>query len=387
MKINNLEIRNIFLHITEKCDLACPHCFNANQNIEISYDEIIRLLFSSSFLEYENITISGGEPFLHSEIDRILSNVIGNLNIFTNGLNIKKKGLSLIRDAISNNNINTIQISIDGLESNKATRGVGYKTILESIEVIKSLDVPLVVSSMITKQNLNELCDLYEHLNDLNVDLWRLSFPYPTSSDKQESYIEISFNETIETLTELYRMKTERGFSTNLFMSNLFQTITAFPDIDKEYDLTEIPNIIKDNHPCNGCSDSITIKSNGNCAKCDVLGELTLFNVQEHNWNLKKAIVENSEKIISDKFFSKTTNSYCLECRYIVVCMGGCIGNSYRWLNDLDTPDPIACSLFSKSKNLLKLLGSDRFVIDNRKEPFYSFENTAEILSYRNAGN
>lgn len=93
-------IRAVEIHITYKCNLRCSHCHNlasvAPSNEEMTFDDIRNFVEESTQLSYpwEWIVLHGGEPSLHSDLDRICRllqsykltvNPGVNLKITTNG--------------------------------------------------------------------------------------------------------------------------------------------------------------------------------------------------------------------------------------------------------------------------------------------------------------
>jgi radical SAM protein with 4Fe4S-binding SPASM domain len=82
--------------LTENCNASCSHCFNAevrNKN-EMDADIFIKFMRENSkYLIWSHLKIMGGEPTLHPRIDDIVEEALkhyASVNIFTNGLNVKK---------------------------------------------------------------------------------------------------------------------------------------------------------------------------------------------------------------------------------------------------------------------------------------------------------
>lgn len=107
-------IPSIYFEITNKCNLFCKHCYNNSGNKNNS--EIEPIYIENLFADMQknglkNLSLSGGEPLLHSEIKHIVktSKKYGiDLKIITNGTLLDK-----YIDFLYENNIK-IQISIDG---------------------------------------------------------------------------------------------------------------------------------------------------------------------------------------------------------------------------------------------------------------------------------
>jgi MoaA/NifB/PqqE/SkfB family radical SAM enzyme len=109
--------------ITSKCNANCKHCFywhriNATDN-ELTLEEIDKI--SKSMPSFSKLLISGGEPFLRRDIDKICeifysNNMVRQITIPTNGILTETIHLKIrsILDFCKNAHVQ-IQISIDGL--------------------------------------------------------------------------------------------------------------------------------------------------------------------------------------------------------------------------------------------------------------------------------
>ena len=94
-----MNIKTVCVEITNQCNLNCATCFNRsglNRNkLELSFDQIENTL--NLFLPFglQRFLISGGEPTLHSEFEKILDLIDKypkiTFGIVTNGTNHNKK--------------------------------------------------------------------------------------------------------------------------------------------------------------------------------------------------------------------------------------------------------------------------------------------------------
>jgi len=85
-----LRPRDLVLYITSACNLRCKHCYvgNALLNASESYKASDITAFTSSFTGLRRVTVLGGEPLLHRQINDILTGLvalgIGELRVTTN---------------------------------------------------------------------------------------------------------------------------------------------------------------------------------------------------------------------------------------------------------------------------------------------------------------
>jgi MoaA/NifB/PqqE/SkfB family radical SAM enzyme len=82
--------RDLVLYVTSACNLRCKHCYvgNALLNASESYRAPAVVAFASSFTGLRRVTVLGGEPLLHREINEIMTGLvalgIGELRVTTN---------------------------------------------------------------------------------------------------------------------------------------------------------------------------------------------------------------------------------------------------------------------------------------------------------------
>lgn len=123
---------SLFIYLTDKCNLSCPHCYRNNSTLaknELSLEQWMDLIDEFSSLGGKKITISGGEPLLHKDIDIIIKRIKDrgmSVTVLSNGTFWDKRfnseeGINVIKS------IDEIQLSLDGFDedSNGIMRGIG----------------------------------------------------------------------------------------------------------------------------------------------------------------------------------------------------------------------------------------------------------------------
>src|SRR6266550_2400879 len=74
--------RNVYLYITERCQLRCEHCYlgeRLDRARKMPLDEIIRTLTTWRQLGGSKLTVLGGEPTLHPDFTQVIrdANTLG----------------------------------------------------------------------------------------------------------------------------------------------------------------------------------------------------------------------------------------------------------------------------------------------------------------------
>jgi radical SAM protein with 4Fe4S-binding SPASM domain len=151
------------LYITNRCNLRCLHCYaSAGEALpdELSTEELLSAIVQYSEVATNGeVTISGGEPTLHPDLERILSAITehGHRSVlFTNGTtNGGKIGWETIGKTVD-----VIQLSIDGFDevTNDSIRGKGtFERILKTYELLYNSNVQIRLSVCAMPQNVQSL--------------------------------------------------------------------------------------------------------------------------------------------------------------------------------------------------------------------------------------
>jgi MoaA/NifB/PqqE/SkfB family radical SAM enzyme len=101
---------------TRKCNLACSYCNEYDDfSPPIPADEMVRRIDRLAYLKTAIVTISGGEPLLHPEIEAIIKRIRHHgmiAGMITNGYLLTPKKIVALNEA----GLEHLQISIDNLQ-------------------------------------------------------------------------------------------------------------------------------------------------------------------------------------------------------------------------------------------------------------------------------
>jgi len=155
----DLHLKSAYVEITSKCNLFCEHCYNNSLNSnteEISLETLERIYIDFAEHAISNISLSGGEPFLHTGISRVLEfsqQYAVDTQFVTNGV-VLDKYMSIIQ----NNPYLNFQVSIDGVgESHNKIRGAQiFDKVDRNIELLKQCGKYIIFKSTINKMNMGE---------------------------------------------------------------------------------------------------------------------------------------------------------------------------------------------------------------------------------------
>ncbi|MCA9779232.1 MAG: radical SAM protein, partial [Candidatus Eremiobacteraeota bacterium] len=162
----------LILFINSICNMTCEHCFywrNLNRKDDLSFEEIASL--SRSLGEFENLNLSGGEPFIRKEFadicgEFIRNNKVKQIYVPTNGY-FTTKMVEQIQKTLQHESLDllVIELSLDGLPDYHDTfRGArrAFDKAMETYDALAELqreDPRLRIHSVstATPENLEQL--------------------------------------------------------------------------------------------------------------------------------------------------------------------------------------------------------------------------------------
>ena len=136
---DHVGIRGLFLHLTDRCNLRCIHCYvgeGTERGPDPDADKIHALIDELADIGGRSITLSGGEPLLHRDWPDIVGHAGERLKVTlnTNGTLVTEpvaRQLAQVRPYV--------QVSLDGPdpETHDAVRGEG--TFASALRGIRAL--------------------------------------------------------------------------------------------------------------------------------------------------------------------------------------------------------------------------------------------------------
>lgn len=215
------ELRELFLELTLRCNENCFHCGSRCGDVrsdELSlqqYEELLNEVRREFPDRLPRICITGGEPMLRRDFEaivRMIHEMGFRWGMTSNGTLIDEKAARMLREA----GMGTISISIDGLREthDRCRRSPGaYDRAMRGIEaLIREGGFHAVqVTTVIHKGNIEELDAMFEVMDGIDIDSWRVigmepigrarDFPHllPDASDQRR-------------ILEFIRSKRELGY-------------------------------------------------------------------------------------------------------------------------------------------------------------------------------
>ena len=144
--------------VTDKCNLRCRYCmpaegidFSKREDL-LSYEEILRLATIFASMGVTKVRLTGGEPFIRKDLDRLLIELAGifpQVHITTNAT-LLTEYLPLIKSI----GITGLNISLDTLDKDKflmITRRDQFDEVVSTIYRCQELGIPIKINVVVMK--------------------------------------------------------------------------------------------------------------------------------------------------------------------------------------------------------------------------------------------
>lgn len=166
----------ISFSICNKCNLDCPYCYKQKDGDIFQLKDIGRIRQLKN-LGIKVINISGGEPYFHKDLHSIIEQLSIDFYLYlsSNGLLIDEEELDYIN---RNPKIRLLSVPLYGYEKydRLLTNEDHFDKIIKIIEIHnrKNLGFALKINTVVTKDNLHDLENLYRDILFNKNIFWRL---------------------------------------------------------------------------------------------------------------------------------------------------------------------------------------------------------------------
>ncbi len=149
------------LEITDRCNMACAHCFKRAESHDLDTGLAVRVLGQLAGLGVRTATFGGGEPTLHPELPALLAAAIGHgmqVGLVSNGKRFARVW-EWLRD-LPSGALAAVSFSLDGpdAESHDAIRSPGaFDAVCEAISLCQEGGVATTTKTVVQRRNLGRL--------------------------------------------------------------------------------------------------------------------------------------------------------------------------------------------------------------------------------------
>ena len=312
----------IIFYVTSQCNARCPHCFywqqieSFDKSKELTLEETQKI--ANNFENLEQVSLTGGEPFLNDELPKICEiwSKTCNVSFFTiptNGIlskRIAEKAEEIITRCPSTHL--RIGLSLDGVgEQHDRLRGIkgNFANAMNTYAMLDPLrekysNISIDVATVLQNGNQDNIVEIFEWVEkNLNVDNHMLL--YPRGKPKEPRVKNVSL--------ENYRKAHE--FLKNRKMKDEHRPFSAVLRSVFEVSRDVIAQTVEEERmivPCTAGKRLIIIGERGDVYPCEILSEC-FGNLRDVNYDIRKLLFSQHGNDI--KKFIKDTDCHCtFEC-------------------------------------------------------------------------
>lgn len=302
---NSPSLRYLQLHVTERCNLDCRHCYlgsKGSTDLPLPSAKKAVKEFSKRGLK---LLITGGEPLLYPFLWDLLEysrKYPIRIEVLSNGTYITPEvaaKLSLFVDCV--------QVSLDGLQKgHELLRGKGtYNKTVKGIEnLIPYVDVS--IATMIHSGNIDEFPALEAMVKNLGAKEWNLDVPSPKG-----------------TMLSNRELDPDHG---------------AAADVYRNYGFGGETHEGHEDYSCGAHLCSITV--GGDITKCGFFTKGV--------GNLREISIAEAWRRITERYLPRLEELECVGCTFLKECRGGCRYRA-KEARDFHGRDPFMCLLYDSN--------------------------------------
>ena len=208
-------LRNLRLSVTDRCNLRCQYCMPEEEYVwlprqdVLSFEEMARLVDVFADLGVDKVRLTGGEPLLRRDLDRLVRLLADNprlrdLAMTTNGVLLAEQAPAL-RAA----GLHRVTVSLDTLRPERfrlLTRRDTHPQVLEGIGTVARLGWPGLKLDTVVMRGVNddELVDLVEYAGGVDAEVRFIEYMDVGGATLWSMDRVVSRREMLERLTARY---------------------------------------------------------------------------------------------------------------------------------------------------------------------------------------
>ena len=336
-KKSTYTLSTVYLYFSQYCNLKCRHCWidpkfsidKTPKSDEIDIKTLISALEECRQLGMKSIKVTGGEPFLRSDIFELLDySKSKNLDLIfeTNGTLIGEKEALALKEA----NVSHVAVSLDGPNAHihQLLRGIegSFDKTIEAIKLLKKHNINVQVIISLWGKNKDYIKSTIDLSRTLGVDSVKINIVSCIArADKIVQQESLSVKEVIDFYNELREeLEQESPFNVNFDIPMAFQQL--------------VNGRLRELCTC-GILSILGILADGRISICGIgstLDTLVLGRIGQDSikdiWN-NHSILEDIRKNVPDNL-----EGVCGKCILKSYCLGKCRAEAYYTKGSLLAP-------------------------------------------------
>ncbi len=315
--------------ITLACDLACRHCGSRAGKArpeELTTEECLALVRQMAAMEVKEITLIGGEAYLHAgflDIIREIKKHGMQATMTTGGRGITRE----LAQAIGEAGLVTSSVSIDGNEAtHDRLRGVkgSYKSALAAMDHLRAAGVKVSANTQINRLSVPELPDVLETIAAHGAHSWQIQLTAAMGRAADEPDVLLQPYDLLELFPLLARLAARcKELSVRLWPGNNIGYFGPYESV--------LRGTMPRGHmaSCGAGRSTLGIEADGAIKGCPSLqtNAWTGGNIRDNSlkdiWERTPELRYTRDRGVSDLW------GYCRTCYYADVCRAGCTWTAF----------------------------------------------------------
>lgn len=317
----NTDVKTAYFHITDRCNLKCRGCYSADERCdknELPLKDIKKIIFNLKPLNLETIIISGGEPMIRKDLDKILRTIKAELNpenliVITNGT---IHDYDLLKNMAEYVDILSVSLDTYKKDCKAFLREDGiFERIMEFIEKAKDLNINVSILPTINHKNVDFINEYTKLSKKLNTNISFSLFTVRPDKNNKDFVLNV---DDLKKVADYYRVN--------------------------EIEVSDVPlnNSLEGKCNCGSGEHLISVGTDGSLYPCHMLME-DKFKIG----NLLEGDALNLLTNNMNREYGVTVDSMdnCQKCEFKYLCGGGCRARAYLITDKITNRDPF-CPMY-----------------------------------------
>lgn len=192
----NREINYIRVSVTDRCNLRCVYCMpeegiiKKSHNEILTFEQIYSIVKEASELGIKKVRITGGEPLVRKNIEELVSMIRSIEKVEIIAMTTNAVLLYSLAEKLKNSGLDSINISLDTLDSERykyITRGGNIDDAIKGINKASDLGFKLKINTVVyDEKSREELPLLRDFAKSVNAELQTIQC-YDINKQKEDA--------------------------------------------------------------------------------------------------------------------------------------------------------------------------------------------------------
>jgi radical SAM protein with 4Fe4S-binding SPASM domain len=326
--------RHVVWELTLACDQRCLHCGSRAakpRSQELTLEETLRVVDELASLGTREVSLIGGEAYLHPSFLRVVEAVVRagiRCTLTTGGRGVTAALAAHLKEA----GLYSASVSVDGIGRThdllRANRG-SFDAAMGALQHLAGAKVPAGCNTVLNRANISELESLYDALKGTGIRGWQVQLMAPLGRAADRPHLLIQPWDLLDIVPRLGRLK-ERAFRDGILLT--VGNNVGYFSLDESLLRSLVPTGRSHWQGCQAGRYSMGIESDGAVKGCPSLqtdfyvgGNLRERPLREI-WDTTPQLAFTRRREVKELW------GFCAECPFAAVCYGGCTFTAHALL-------------------------------------------------------